>query len=72
MIYGLGGQIDINDIYSTHYVVSKNRYNNFINNKTKSAINKKRNYYVINIKWLIDTYFFLTKMDEENYKNIDF
>ncbi len=72
MIYSLGGQIDLNHINSTHYIISKNKFNNFLNNKMKSHIFKTKNIYIINIKWLIDTYFFLTKMDEEAYKNIDF
>lgn len=72
IIQSLGGNLEIYDIYSTHYIVSKSRFNHFMLNKEKLEIFKLKTIHIVNIKWLVDTYFFLHKMEENNYKNIDF
>ncbi len=66
MIYYIGGIIETNDFLVTHYIVSKENYIKLKNKASKNeAIN--RMVYKLNMKWIIDSYFFIKRVDEKDY-----
>ena len=63
--------IEKNDFLVTHYIVSKDNYSRLC-----TSINKKeiisRSIYKLNMKWIIDSYFSIKRMEEKDYENCDF
>jgi hypothetical protein len=71
MIIELGGKIENNSskVKVTHFLISKNRKFNFEDDR---KLKNFRNYFVVNLKFIFHSFYYLEKLDENDkeYSNL--